>query len=497
MLRFRACAVAAVFGFFATLQVWAQAPAQGPPSQQPAQPEKPISPEQSQGENRTTDEPPTPPVVAGTVNNAPLTGANEPPLGIFSSRSFLVPALEFYGQLDSNGTNTPFGNFTSIDTILGAISAQKSARSSQLNLDYTLGRSFSNKGNLFNSTLSDLNTSYLWSRGRWDGFATNRLVYSSQASFFGGIAPFEFIGPGRIAGFGSSPLVLRNSFFPSQGIFTNFGPRLTDSAVVQVNNHLSRRLFFTLVGNYETLRFFDSDLVNSSSGGFQAGIGFQRTRQDAVALVYRLDNLWFSNLPVKLRENVIELAYERRLAERWRFQVAAGPDITLIHAPNEFTGATQVNSTRHSWVGDLVVMYQLRRTNFRFGYDHYITTGGGVFLGSVRDGVYATANRELSRVWTVDITMSYNHNKNLVPLPAGITGIFAPANGTYNSVYGGFEMHRRVGRDSELFFGYLARHQNANYTLCQVDTGLCLGPNVTGHQFNFGFLWRVKPIPIG
>lgn len=501
MPKFREYLIATALSLFVIAPVWAQdrgSQTQSPPAQQPSQPEKPIQPAKPEDQNvPIPDEPPLAPVVAGTVNNAPLTGANEPPFSIFSSRSFLVPAVEFFGQLDSNGSNSPFGNFASINSILGAVSIQKMARASQLNLDYMLGRTFSNRSNGFNSTINDLNASYLWSRGRWDGFFTDRLLYSSEASFVGGFAPFQLGSVGNMSGFGSAPLPLRSSFLPGEGIFTNFGPRLTNVALAQVNNHLTRRTFITFVGNYDVLHFFNSGLIDSSTAGFQAGIGFQRTRQDAIAVIYRFNDLWFSGFPVNVRDNIVELAYQRQVAERWRFQIGAGPDLALIHAPSQITGQPNVNTTRSSWAADVSVNYRLRRTSLTFGYDHYLTAGGGVFLGSVRDGVYGTANHELSRVWSLAVTASYDHNKNLIPLPIGVGGIIAPPNATYNSVYGSFQARRRVLRDSELFLGYLARYQTSNYTLCQTGTAVCLGPSIVGHQFNFGFLWRIKPIPVG
>jgi hypothetical protein len=497
MLSVRAFLVTAVLGIIVTASVCAQtSPSGQSPTQQPTQPDKPVEPVKPEGENKTLDEPPAPPVVAGTANNAPLTGANEPPLGIFSSRSFVVPALEYYGQLDSNGSNTPFGRFAAINSVLGALSLQKVGRTSQLNLDYMLGRSFSNEGDAFNSTINDLNASYLWSRGRWDGFVVNKLLYSSESSFLGGIAPFEYMGPESIAGLATGPVVLRNSFLPGQGIFTNVGPRLSDALVAQVNNHLSRRTFFTVVGNYNTLHFYDSPLINSSAAGFQTGIGFQRTRQDAIAIVYRYNDLWFSGFPTSIHDNVVELAYQRQVAERWRFQAGAGPELTYIHAPNQNLTTTS-DSTRVSWAADVALNYQMRRTGLTFGYDHFLTNGGGVFLGSIRDGVFGSANRELSRLWRVTVSASYARNKNLIPFPSSITGVFAPANAHFNSVYGGFELHRRVARDSELFFGYLGRYQTSNYAACQPGTEFCVGSHLVGHQFNFGFLWRVRPIPIG
>jgi hypothetical protein len=501
MSKFRAYLIAAALSLAATVAVWAQEPASQtpPPAQQPAQPEKPVQPAkpEDQQPNPNPDEPPVSPVVAGTVYNAPLTGANEPPFDVFRSRSFLVPALGYYGQLDSNGHNTPFGNFASINSIFGAVSIQKMARASEFNLNYLIGRTFSNQASSFDSTVNDFAAAYLWSRGRWDGFVTDRLLYSSESSFLGGYAPFPS-SFGSISGFGMTPLIIRSTFMPDQGIFTNFGPRLNNLAVVQVNNHISRRTFFTVVADDNLLHFTNSGLIDSSTAGFQAGLGFQRTREDAIAVIYRFNDLWFNGYPVRVRDNIIELAYQRQLAQRWSFQMGAGPELSDIHAPSQLTGQPNVNTTRSSWAADASIYYRLRRTGLTFGYNHFLTAGGGVFLGSISDGVYATASHELSRLWTLSFTGSYNHNKNLIPIPAGVAGsIFAPANATYNSVYGSFNARRRVGRESEVFFGYLARYQTSNYTLCQTATSVCLGPSIVGHQFNFGFVWRIRPVPVG
>jgi len=83
-------------------------------------------------------------------------------------------------------------------------------------------------------------------------------------------------------------------------------------------------------------------------------------------------------------------------------------------------------------------------------------------------------------------------NSNLIPLVIGTTSV--PAGATFDSVYGGFEARRRIGRDSSAFFGYVARYQTAQYILC--PAGVCIGSDFVGHQFNFGFVWRLKPIPL-
>lgn len=476
---------------------------------QPAQPQQPAKSPDDNGDKNNQDQLPTPPVVAGTSNDAPLTGASQPIIGLVASRSYVVPSVFYFGQLDSNGYNS-FGSshFASINTLMGSLAVQKVGRTSQLNLGYLVGRSFSNQGGAFNSTTHEAVASELWSRGRWDGFIVDKLLYSSEAAYLGGATPFDVVGLDTVAGLANTgPVILRDSFLPGQGIFTAFGPRLSNSLVAQVNNHLTRRTFFTVVGDYSLLHFYSStlnnlsvsspttgfNLINSSAAGFQAGLGYQRSRRDTFAVVYRFNDLWFSGLPVTIRDNVIEGAYQRQVGERLLFQIGAGPEISFIHDPNA-VGTTPVPSTRVSWTADALVNYELSRgLGFTAAYNHFLSGGSGIFFGAITDRASAGLSRELSRVWRLNVTASYAHNRNLIPLFS--TTVITPANATFDSVYGGFEMHRRVGRDSDVFFGYLARYQTSSFTLC--PTGICQGVNIVGHQFNFGFAWHLRPVPIG
>lgn len=486
-------------------------PAQGqdPAGQQPTQPTQPQEPAKQEGDKSYEEHLPTPPVVAGTSNDAPLTGASQPIIGLVASRSYIAPSVYYYGQLDTNGDNTLGTNhFASVNTLMGSLAVQKVGRASQLNFGYLAGRSFSNEGGL-SSTTQEAAASELWSRGRWDGFILDKLLYSSQSALLGGVTPFDATGLNTVSGLAEiGPVILRNSFVPEQGIFTAPGPRLSNALVGQVNNHLSRRLFFTAVGNYSVLHFYNSapgnlvlgvptnglTLINSSEAGFQTGLGYQRSRRDTFAVVYRFNDLWFTGFPVSVRDNVVEGAYQREVGERLILQVGAGPEISFIHDPNLAGGGSNSN-TRVSWTLDGVGTYQITRgLSISAGYDHFLSSGSGIFLGAITDRAFVRLNRHFSRVWTLDITGSYAHNRNLVPVVSSATAI-APANASFDSVYGGVELRRRVGRESEVFFGYLGRYQTSNFILC--PQGICQSSNLVGHQFNFGFAWHIKPVPIG
>jgi hypothetical protein len=483
---------------------WAQDPAsqgQNSPAQEPTAPAQPLPPDQSaegnQGKPKSDDQPISP-VVAGTVFDAPLTGAATPIIGLVRSRSYVVPALSYYGLLDSNANNTA-GNyqFASINTLMASLAVQKLGRVSQLNFGYLVGRSFSN-GSEFNSTTHDLMASDLWSRGRWDGFILEKLLYSSEAGLLGGAVPFDNIGLDNAGGLSApGPIMLHTSFQPGQGIFTSFGPRLSNATVAQVNNHVSRRTYFTLVGNYNSLHFFNSSssLIDTSAAGIQGGFGYQRTREDTVAILYRFSDFWFGSLPISVRDHILELAYRRQLGQRLIFQIGAGPEISFIHDATLVAATPGIplpSTTRTSWSVDSSLQYRLRRVQLLAGYSHFLTGGSGVFLGAITDRVNFTYSRQLSRVWNVSVTTSYAHHVNLVPLFTPTQNV--PANASYESFYAGFEAQRRIGRDSELFFGYVGRYQTANYIACL--SGICKGSNLVGHQLNFGFSWRLKPFPV-
>jgi hypothetical protein len=503
MSKLSAYSIAFVLGLVAVSGIYAQSsPSQSPsPSgQEPTQPSQPQQPAKSpddNSDNTNQDQLPTPPVVAGTSTNAPITGASQPIIGLVASRSYIIPSVFFFGQLDSNANNAYSGGyrFASINTLMGSLAVQKLGRTSQLNIGYLAGRSFSSQGGALNSTTQEAAASELWSRGRWDGFIVDKFLYSSQAAFLGGATPFDIAGLNTVAGLANTgPVVLRNSFLPGQGIFTVFGPRLSNALVAQVNNHLSRRAFFTIVGNYDVLHFYNSNLINSSAAGFQTGFGYERSRRDTFAFVYRFNDLWYNAMPIRIRDNVMEGAYQRQIAERLLFQIGAGPEISFIHDPNLSPG-TLPSDTRVSWAVDSLIHYRMRRdVGVSAGYNHFLNSGSGVFLGSITDRIFAGMDRELSRAWKLDVTVSYAHNRNLIPLFSNSV-LLTPADATYDSVYGGFEMRRHIGRDAELFFGYLGRYQTASFTVC--PQGICRGSDLVGHQFNFGFAWHLKPVPIG
>jgi hypothetical protein len=470
--------------------------AQNPPEPTPpAPPVQPVQPPDkdnkgkqapNQGDTNLNSQP-IPAVVAGDINDTPPAGAAEPPIGILNARSYFLPSVSYYGQVDTNAFNsTQSGQYSvaSINTILGGVALQKYRPNSELSLNYLGGRSFSNESDLFNSTTQELGIAQLWSRARWNGLVADEISYSSQASFFGNATPFDIAGLAQ-----AGPITLHNTFLPGQSILTSFGPRLTNASVLGLNNRLSRRSTFSLVGNYDTLRFFNAGLIDSSAAGFQAGINYEVNRRDTIALAYRFNDLWFNGVPDRIIDNAGLVGFQRRFGERMVLQLGAGPEVGLIRNSNV------PSDTHASWTARALIRYQFERSTLNASYDHYLTGGSGVFLGAETHLFSVGGSRQLSRVWTLRLTANYGHNTNLIPIVTSTTA--APSGASFDTAYGGFEMTRRVGRESHLFFGYTLRYQTSSTPFCTTGQSVTCGSTLLGNQVNFGFSWRPNPIPIG
>jgi len=169
MSKLSACSMALVLGLVGVSGIHGQtsgSQSQGSAGQEPTQPTQAQQPAKSPDDNGANqDQLPTPPVVAGTSTNAPITGASQPIIGLVASRSYIIPSIFFFGQLDSNANNSRSGGyrFASINTLMGSLAIQKLGRASQLNIGYLAGRSFSSQGGALNSTTQEAAASELWS----------------------------------------------------------------------------------------------------------------------------------------------------------------------------------------------------------------------------------------------------------------------------------------------------------------------------------------------
>src|SRR5258706_4842447 len=108
--QLRVCSIALVLGLIGVSRICGQtspSQSQSSPGQEPTQPTQAQQPAKSPDDSGANeDQLPTSPVVAGTSTNAPITGASQPIIGLVASRSYIIPSIFFFGQLDSNANNS-------------------------------------------------------------------------------------------------------------------------------------------------------------------------------------------------------------------------------------------------------------------------------------------------------------------------------------------------------------------------------------------------------
>ncbi|MGB2886654.1 MAG: hypothetical protein WBC04_03055 [Candidatus Acidiferrales bacterium] len=465
--------------FIFALPTWAQdsSSQSGSQSGPAAQPVPPVPAQNSGKPAGNSDANPVPAVVTPSAENVSLSGAQSPSLEPGSRRSFLFPQIEIYSQVDSNAANTAGSggnNITSITSILGGLTLQKLSPHSQFNLNYLGGRSFSNAGDQFSSTTHTFGAAERWLRARWSGVFTDQLSYMSE-SLLGGANSPDLGGSAAITN-------LSPTFLGGQSLFTSRGPRLLNTSVVEVDYQSSPRSSYTLVGSYDFLHFFGPGLVDSGTTQAQVGYNYALSHRDTISVLYRFGAIRFQGSSQSIHDHTAQLAYGHRIAQRLALRLAGGPEATLTQSP------TLGSTTYVSWSVDSSLQYQLARTSLELSYDHGVTAGSGLFLGSTTDQVSAVASRQLSRMWSVSFEGGYARNRN--NLTSSLT---APANATVDSVFGSVQLIRAIGRNANFFVNYWPRYQTSNTAVCP---GTSCGTSLVGHQVAVGFEWHPNPISL-
>ncbi len=193
---------------------------------------------------------------------------------------------------------------------------------SQLLVHYTGGALLSS---YLNSAIQDLEVSYNFRWQRWSLLMGDQASYFSESSFgFGGVGGLEFLN-GNYQ-FAPGGLLLSASLSPNQTIPTIIVPRLSNTAVSQIEYTLSPRSSVTASGSFGMLNFLGAGYINSINGLFQTGYNYLLNPQSSIAVIYRFDAFRFTNLPQGIEDQVLEFGYGRYVTGRLSLRLATGPE---------------------------------------------------------------------------------------------------------------------------------------------------------------------------
>jgi hypothetical protein len=420
-------------------------------------------------------------------DSLPLVGAQNLTLGsTLSGHNFLLPSFGVITQVQINPYNSSGANgsssLVSSTYLTGRLALNRTSGNSQLMLDYLAGGSFSSNSSQGNSGIQSLNFSEAFQKGRWTFMVGDHLSYTAQSPFgFGGIGGLGNFGVG-LGSAGGSSTGFQPGFTPTQSVYIDGVPQVSNGAVGEVDYKFSPRASLTFAGSYGLLDFIGNGFQNSSSATFQGGYNYLLDRSNSVGVFYRYSDLMFGpayQLVSGIQDHSVQATYARRLVGRLSLQVGAGPDFRMYRSPL----AGPANEV--SWAAMASLTYQHRYLSAGLTYSHSLTGGSGTFLGANTDLFSGDVNRSFGRNWDAGLSFGYSRNQALQQTTAVASGI-AP-----QAWYSALHASRHFVRYGSLFISVNASGQSNISAVCSVAA---CNVNSLSTSVSLGYNWGLRPI---
>jgi hypothetical protein len=221
----------------------------------------------------------------------------------------------------------------------------------------------------------------------------------------------------------------------------------------------------------------NSGNVDNNSAAGSLGYNYLISSKNTIGVVYRFSSYQYPGQPQAFGDNIVNLAYGRKITGRLALQLYGGPEFTTFRAPigtqsSKLAGSASVN-----------LNYAFENGDLTGGYLHGLTGGSGVFTGSTVDQVNFGFSRRLGRIWSANINFGYAHNNAVV----SSTQVSIP---TYDSWFAGGGVNRPLGRNLSFAIAYTAYINASNLSGC---TGTPCSSNQTYNSITLNLQWHTRP----
>jgi hypothetical protein len=408
----------------------------------------------------------------------PLTGIQNATLGIPDfEHSYWVPGIQYGATVISPPSNQPGSSWYINNYVVGNLSVLDTWSRAQFAFNYSGGGYFSSDSSQGNGQYQTVGLSETFHSDRWLFQVLDQFSYLPQSSFgFGGGTNLGVPGVG--GSLGSSGPGLGNNFVPNQSI-AGFGPRYSNAAGLQFTYALSKRSSFTAYGTYGLLTFINPGNFDSTTLSAGFGYNYAITRKDTIGVVYRFTNNQYPGNPQAYADQTASFAYGRKITGRIGLQLLAGPEYTRFRIPIGTT-SSQLGASVSAYL-----TYGFEKGSITGGYNHGLSGGSGVLIGSISDQVNLGVSRKLTRPWTGFLSVGYAHNRPVVSS--------ATAGASYNSTYVGGGVGRPFGRNLNFSVAYTASINNTGSGGC---TGQGCGTNYNYQSVTINVQWHTRPFLI-
>jgi hypothetical protein len=451
----------------------------------------------------TGQQPITPPVAFGQEPPAPAVSQSPPLTGLdeaslepnIAARSFVAPRFSIAEYGDTNSSNQLGGtrSWGGVTHMLGAVDLQR------LWSRYETALSYVGSGSFYNQNVSATQVHHLYfdQRFLWrTGVMQFRDVagYLPEGSF--GFSGFSAGGGGTGLGGGGFGGGLGGSAFGGGGRGlggSTFGavgniPRVTNTAILDIQQSLSPRSVVTLAGGYGLLHFTGgtSTLIDTHTVMGQAGYNYALSRRSKLGLLYAYRNYSFPQQGVgSFQSHIVHALYAYQLSGRMSLLLGAGPQI--IHQSNAPNTSATSSGYSVSASGQATLRYRFSRATVGLTYDHYAGSGSGFFAGAQTDVVRFNASRQMGRRWNLYGDAGYSHHHRLQQSSLGANA------SNYSAYFGGLRISRILSRTFSLFALYQYNNTVFNNVVCGVGSASC-GRSANRNIAGIGLDWHPQAI---
>ena len=410
---------------------------------------------------------------------SPLTGMQNPTLGRPEiQHSYWVPGIQFSSNEYSNSYQSGGSSWTSNNYLIGNVSLLQAWNRATLAVNYSGGGFFSSNSQQGNGVYQQLALAQNFKTERWLIQFVDQFSYLPQSAFgYGGGTNLGIPGVG--GSLGNTIPGLGGNYVPNQTIY-GVGAYYSNTVGLQATYALSRRGSITMAGSYGILRFDESGNYDSNTTVGSVGYNYELSRNDTVGLVYRFSSYQYPGNPQAYSDNVISVAYGRKVTGHLGLRLFVGPEFTNYRIP------VGTSSRKTGFSASANMIYAFHRGAFTVGYVHGLSAGSGVLIGSNLDLFTATVSRELTRKWTGSINSGYSHNSPI----AGTTTAGYPA---YSDWFVGCNAGRPIGRDFNFAIAYTATIGSYPGSGC-TGTGCNVSNNYNTITLNFQ--WHPRPFAL-
>jgi hypothetical protein len=402
----------------------------------------------------------------------------------------LQPGATVSESANSNIANTPGGsNTSSITRGIGSLALRRLWSNYDLALDYAGGAAYYNANGLGWKALQqmDVDQKISWKRGNLS--LRDSFSYLPEGNFG---ASYGALGSSGVENMGSTAF---GAFWGGSALGTvGLAPRILNVSLADATENLSPKSALTAAGGYAFMHFYGSQpngqsFFGSSQISAQGAYNRILSAHTQVAIVYGYQGFDFNAFATSFHSHIVEGMYGHRITGRMDLLIAAGPQFTKIGLPCNILDALagtsgcqlsqtgqvsgSIPDTRIGAAGQARLRYRFTKTMVDLKYEHFLTSGSGLFAGAETDLARLTATRPLNRVWSVGADLGFSRNSRVQSLTAAqlstcnepgqpnpnpkfptCPGVSA---NVYDYAFAGLAVHRQFGRN---FHGYASYQFN-------------------------------------